>query len=263
MKTREMIKAAALEIGYQKKSGNISVAAGISFEAETSTVTALVGANGIGKSTLLRTLSGIQKPLSGTVEIGGKTLFKDRVNLSKELAVVLTDKIPSANLTVIELIALGRQPYTNWIGTLSKADRSIISYSLEATNTQELRDRKIFEISDGQLQRVMIARAVAQDTPLIILDEPTTHLDLEHKFSLMSLLRDLASDSRKCILFSTHDIELALQSCDKMLIMTNSGFASGTPASLIDSGELSRLFDNQNIEFDREKVKFVFKAFTR
>jgi len=247
-------------IGYIHKKKNIPIASGIELSLEKGKLTALIGANGIGKSTLLRTLTGIQKPLSGVVLLHGKDIASySATQLAQELSVVLTEKLPPSNLTVFELVALGRQPYTNWIGKLTSEDYDKINNAIEQTEIGHLIHKRHYEISDGQLQKVLIARALAQDTPLIILDEPTTHLDLLHKVSLFKLLKKLTHETQKCILFSTHDIDLAIELSDEIIVMTNENTIQGTPSQLIATGILNTLFGDENVVFDAGKGKFVFR----
>ena len=179
--------------------------------------------------------------------------------LAQQQSLVLTDKLPSSNLTVWELIALGRQPYTNWIGNLSDEDYSKINIAIQLTNIEHLSEKKYFEISDGQLQKVLIARALAQDTDLIILDEPTTHLDLFHKVSVFKLLQKLAHETNKCILFSTHDIDLAIQLSDEMIVMTKEKTIQDQPCNLIEKGIFDTLFKDEHIVFDKTRGKFIVK----
>jgi iron complex transport system ATP-binding protein len=222
---------------------------------------ALIGANGIGKSTLLRTLIRIQNPLSGTIMLNQKNIHElDALTLAQNLSVVLTEKLPSSNLTVWELIALGRQPYTNWIGTLTDNDIEKINQAIELTQIGHLAQKRHHEISDGQLQIVLIARALAQDTPLIILDEPTTHLDLLHKVVLFKLLKKLTKETGKCILFSTHDIDMAIQLSDEMIIMTPENTVQDQPCNLILKGSFNTLFQDESIIFDSEKGKFIING---
>ena len=249
-----------LNIGYKTKKGNNCLAQNLNLNFKLGELTALVGGNGVGKSTLLRTLTGIQPPLSGTISLNDENLKDIGVNeMARQLSLVLTESLPPSNLTVFELVALGRQPYTNWIGTLTDTDILQINTALELTQISHLADKKHFEISDGQLQKVLIARALAQDTPLIILDEPTTHLDLLNKVSLFRLLKKLAHETRKCILFSTHDIDLAIQLSDSMVIMTAAEVIQDEPCQLIQNGAFDHLFADENISFDIDKGKFIFK----
>ena len=249
-----------LSIGYQSKKGNHTIAKNLNLTFEEGKLISLVGGNGIGKSTLLRTLSGIQKPLSGTVTLNEKDIHHYApLALAQNLSLVLTEKLPLSNLTVFELIALGRQPYTNWLGKLSAEDLEKINQAISLTHIEHLLDKKHHEISDGQLQIVLIARALAQDTPLIILDEPTTHLDLFHKISVFKLLKKLSQQTHKCILFSTHDIDLAIQLSDEMIVMTESSVEQDDPCSLISKGTFDSIFKDESIFFDKEKGKFSFR----
>lgn len=246
-----------LSIGYQLKTDTKVIAKDINFEVSKGKLVALVGANGIGKSTLLRTLAKIQEPLSGEISLQNRPLHSySNGELAKEISLVLTEHVPAKNLTVFELIALGRQPYTNWIGSLSKNDHKIILNAIERTNLTELKHRKCFTLSDGQLQKVMIARALAQDTSMIILDEPTTHLDMYHKAYVLNLLKKLAHDTQKTMLFSTHEIDLAIQLCDEMIVMNNHTVFSGSPCQLIEQGVFESLFPKDLISFDAASGSF-------
>ena len=256
-----VLQATDINIGYSNKKETTVVASQVTVSLEKGKLTALIGANGIGKSTLLRTLIGIQSPLSGKVFLKEKDIHSlDNLTLAQHLSVVLTDKLPPSNLTVFELIALGRQPYTNWIGKLTEDDIAKVNEALELTQISHLADKKHYEISDGQLQIVLIARALAQDTPLIILDEPTTHLDLLHKVTLLKLLKKLTQETGKSILFSTHDIDMAIQLSDEMIIMTPESVVQDQPCNLIMKGNFNTLFQDEHIFFDAEKGKFVIKG---
>jgi iron complex transport system ATP-binding protein len=245
-------------VGYSSKKEIKTIASNINLTLKKGELIALIGANGIGKSTLLRTLIGIQPPLSGAVILNGKNILDyDSISFAQNLSIVLTEKLPPSNLTVFEIIALGRQPYTNWLGNLSDNDISKINEAMELTQITSLADKKHYEISDGQLQNVLVARALAQDTPLIILDEPTTHLDLLHKVSLFKLLKKLAKDTNKCILFSTHDIDMAIQISDEMIIMTENNVVQDQPCNFISKGNFDTLFKDEHIAFDSEKGKFI------
>ncbi|OUD31851.1 ABC transporter ATP-binding protein [Flavobacterium sp. FPG59] len=253
-----LLETSKISIGYYHKKESTVVAADVSITLKTGKLIALIGSNGIGKSTLLKTITGIQKPLSGEVLLLHKNVSSyNSLALAKNLSIVLTEKLPPSNLTVYELIALGRQPYTNWIGKLSAEDSDKINQAMQLTQISHLADKKHYEISDGQLQKVLIARALAQDTPLIILDEPTTHLDLLHKVALLKLLKKLTHETGKCILFSTHDIDMAIQMSDEMIIMTPGNVVQDEPCNLIKKGSFNTLFKDDHIVFDPEKGKFV------
>ena len=256
--SNEILITKQLAVGYSSKKRTNVIANSINLTLQKGKLITLVGANGIGKSTLLRTLTGIQKPLSGNVFLEDKNIQSlDDLTLAKNLSLVLTEKLPPSNLTVFELVALGRQPYTNWLGKLSENDLKIINEVIAITQIEELLEKKHFEVSDGQLQKVMIARALAQDTSIIILDEPTTHLDLLHKVSVFKLLKKLSQETNKCILFSTHDIDLAIQLSDEMIVMTQEKVYQDQPCNLISNGVFETLFKDEKISFDGTKGKFV------
>lgn len=258
MDNKIILQATQISIGYSDKKRNTIISSGIDLSLEKGKLIALIGANGIGKSTLLRTITGIQKTISGTVLLNGQNIHEiDALTLAQNLSVVLTEKLPPSNLTVFELIALGRQPYTNWIGKLTADDIVKVNEAMELTQISHLAAKKHYEISDGQLQKVLVARALAQDTPLIILDEPTTHLDLLHKVSLFKLLKKLTAETDKCILFSTHDIDMAIQLSDEMIIMTPETVQQDQPCNFISKGSFNTLFKDENIIFDASKGKFV------
>ncbi|MEO8235806.1 MAG: ABC transporter ATP-binding protein [Flavobacterium sp.] len=257
---KNILHTSNLSIGYRSKKEIVSIAKNLNLNFQEGKLITLIGANGIGKSTLLRTLTGIQKSLSGNVFLNNKLIESyDNQTLAQNLSVVLTEKLPPSNLTVYELVALGRQPYTNWIGKLSALDIQKATEAIQLTNIAHLSDKKHFEISDGQLQKALVARALAQDTPLIILDEPTTHLDLLHKVSLFKLLKKLTKETGKCILFSTHDIDLAIQLSDEMVVMANGSIVQNEPCNLISNGTFNTLFKDDNIIFDDQKGKFIFR----
>jgi iron complex transport system ATP-binding protein len=257
---KNILSTSNLSIGYASKKETSTIAKGLNINVQQGKLIALIGANGIGKSTLLRTLCGIQKPLSGSVLLNDTDIQNyEPLALAQHLSLVLTDKLPPSNLTVFELVALGRQPYTNWLGKLSNDDLEKVNQAMELTQIQPLSSKKHYEISDGQLQKVLIARALAQDTPLIILDEPTTHLDLLHKVSVFKLLKKLSEATNKCILFSTHDIDLAIQLSDEMIVMTEKEVVKDQPCNLISKGVFNSLFKDEQIVFDGEKGKFIVK----
>ncbi len=209
----------------------------INLELRSGDFVALVGQNGVGKSTLIRTVCGLHAPLGGEILLDETSISKYSANeLAKKIAVVLTGKPESLNLSVIELIALGRHPHTGWLGVLNNADKKIIERALSQMEINYIATKKLFELSDGQLQKVMIARALAQDTDLIILDEPTSHLDLKNKIEVLELLNKI-SKSGKGILISTHEIQLAAQVCNQCWCVDFSKpLLKGPPLEMIDSG---------------------------
>lgn len=255
-----VLKTENLSIGYTSKKEQSVIASNINVELHQGELVGLIGANGIGKSTLLRTLTNVQPKLSGDIFINNQNLNTySNLNLAKALSLVLTDSLPSKNFNVFELVALGRQPYTNWLGNLSSNDVETVNKALAQINIEDLKQKKCFELSDGQLQKVMIARALAQDTDLIILDEPTTHLDMYHKAYILKLLQKLAKDTNKTILFSSHEIDLAIQLCDKLIVMNTENVVSDEPCNLITKGTFNTLFPKDLIGFDDKTGSFRVK----
>ncbi|TYB77418.1 ABC transporter ATP-binding protein [Bizionia gelidisalsuginis] len=255
-----ILKTEDLSIGYRSKKTETSIASGINLTLNKGELIGLVGGNGIGKSTLLRTLTNVQPALKGSVLLHGKTIESyDNLTLAKVLSIVLTETIASKNLSVFELIALGRQPYTNWVGTLTTADANAINAAISQTNLESLKHKKCYELSDGQLQKVMIARALAQDTDLIILDEPTTHLDMYHKAYILKWLKKLVEQTGKTILFSSHEIDLAIQLCDRLIVMKTDSIVCDAPCNLISQGVFNNLFPDDLIVFDTATGSFKVK----
>lgn len=258
--TAPLLKASRLSIGYKKGTKEEKVLAGpLELEMYAGQLICLLGPNGAGKSTLIRTLAGLQPVMSGTVETGGKNMAKLKPpERAKHLSMVLTGRVQSGNLTVYSIIALGRFPYTNWLGTLQQADREIIQWAMQVTDTTSFTNRKLIELSDGESQKVMLARALAQNTPVIILDEPTAHLDLPNRITLMHLLHQLAKTTGKSILLSTHDLDLALQSADQVWLMRNDGvFTKGAPEDIVLNGTFEAAFHKEGFAFDKSSGTFV------
>ena len=258
--TAPLLKASRLSIGYKKGTKEEKTLAGpLELEIHPGQLICLLGQNGAGKSTLIRTLAGLQPLLSGTVETAGKNIAKLKPpERAKQLSMVLTDRVPSGNLTVYSIIALGRFPYTNWLGTLQPKDREIVQWAMQITDTTSFANRKLIELSDGESQKVMLARALAQDTPVIILDEPTAHLDLPNRITLMRLLHQLARSTGKGILLSTHDLDLALQTADEVWLLGNDGdFTKGAPEDIVLNGTFEAAFHKEGFTFDKSSGTFV------
>ncbi len=255
-----ILKTTSLKIGYISKKKQISIASNINIEINQPKLICLVGKNGIGKSTLLRTLSKVQPKLDGEINIRNKNLDVCTSNeLSKVMSLVLTEKLPDSNLTVFELIALGRQPYTNWVGSLTQTDIDKVKESMQLTNIEALANKKYYELSDGQLQKVLISRALAQDTDIIILDEPTAHLDVQHKMETFVLLKKMVDELDKTIIISTHEIHLAIQSANELWLMIEGDIICGNPKELIKNNSIKKIFSSDKIEFDIEKQQFMLK----
>lgn len=222
---------------------------------------ALLGPNGSGKSTLMKTLSGLQKPLSGDVQIANKKLFGLKAkDLACLISLVLTERIEVINLKVWDVVSVGRYPYMGFMGTPSHKDKEIIFQSLADCGLSDFQNRLFSELSDGEKQKVMIARALAQDTPLIILDEPTAHLDLPNRIDLMRMLYTLSKKTSKSILISTHELDLAMQWADTIWLMDSFGNINvGCFEDLVLNKKFSSVFDSAYASFDLRKGIFQMK----
>lgn len=235
-----VIKTAHLNVGYSNK----TVISDIDLNALKGEVVCLLGPNGAGKSTILKTLSGLLAPLSGTAELDGEGINGiDKKSLSRRLSLVLTDGSVPAMTTVFDLVSMGRAPYTNFMGQLSDNDRRIIDAALAETGISGLRDRYVSELSDGEKQKAMIARAIVQEPRVIILDEPTGHLDIGYKVEVIRLLQKLSAEKQMTCILSLHDIDLALKGC-KTIMLVNDGKISdmGAPEEIIKSGTFTELY---------------------
>ena len=256
MTEQETIRLSQLSIGYKTRSGTKTVAAGMTATIRAAELTCLLGANGAGKSTLLRTLSAFQPKLAGEVFIAGREISQyTSKELSRTIGVVLTEKPDVRDMTVSDLVGLGRSPYTGFFGALTASDRHMVSQAISQVGIEPLSRRMVHTLSDGERQKVMIAKALAQQTPIIILDEPTAFLDFPSKVETMLLLRRICRETGKTIFLSTHDLELALQTADSLWLMDREhGLSIGTPQQLAQQGALSRLVERRGIHFDRETL---------
>ena len=248
------IRLRDLSIGYPDKHNTKRVAEHLNASIHSGELTCLLGTNGVGKSTLLRTLSAFQPPLGGTIDLLDRPLstYDDR-QLATVIGVVLTEKSDIRNMTVEELVGLGRSPYTGFWGTLKESDRKIVHEAIARVRIEPLTQRMVHTLSDGERQKVMIAKALAQETPIIFLDEPTAFLDFPSKVEVMQLLHNLTHTLQKTVFMSTHDLELALQIADKIWLMDRTnGIAIGTPEDLSLEGKLSSFFSRKGITYDTE-----------
>lgn len=248
-----------LKIGYKGR-GTVTkvVAENINVALQAGELVCLLGPNGSGKSTLIKTLAGMQPSLGGTVSLFGEELAgltpKD---IARKLSTVLTDRITIGNLDVFTLVSFGRSPYTGWLGRLQNNDEEVVQWAIEATGLQPLVHRDISTLSDGERQKAMIARALAQDTDLILLDEPTAHLDLPNRVEIMRLLRKLARETGKGILLSTHELDLALKAGDICwLINNNKQLFTGVSEDLVLDGTFEAVFRRDSFDFDRATGSF-------
>lgn len=267
-----------LSIGYTQKGNEKVVAQGLNAAINSGELTCLLGCNGVGKSTLLRTLSAFQPALGGEISLVNYecrmpdsddslrplTSYTDK-ELSRLIGIVLTEKPDVRNMTTEDLVGMGRSPYTGFWGTLTANDRQIVSEAISMVGIESLRGRMIHTLSDGERQKVMIAKALAQQTPIIYLDEPTAFLDYPSKVEIMQLLRCLAHQEQKTIFLSTHDVELALQLADCLWLMEcvphsdlqvrePNQLSVGTPRQLADNGALSRFVERDGIVFERDSL---------
>lgn len=252
--SNETIRLQNLNIGYNNKSNVYIVAKDINAVIYSSELTCLIGSNGVGKSTLLRTMAAFQPKLDGDIFIKDRKI-EDYTNkeLAKNIGVVLTENPNLNNMTVFELVGLGRSPYTGFWGSLSNKDKDIVNDSIGMVGIENLKDRMIQTLSDGERQKVMLAKALAQQTPVIFLDEPTAFLDFPSKVEVMRLLHRLTRETNKTIFFSTHDIEMALQISDTVWLMDKKdGLNIGKPKELAANGSLSRHIERKGICFDKE-----------
>lgn len=250
-----------LTTGYKSKKRRQHISESLQLSIQRGELVALLGPNGCGKSTLLRTIAALQKPIAGSVFIDKQDILKLR---SKEkarlLSLVLTENINSANLIVQDLVGVGRYPHTGAMGVLTPKDKQVIRESLEECGVAHYAECMYAELSDGEKQRVMIARALAQDTPLMMLDEPTAHLDLPNRVELMKMLRDLTKETQKAVLLSSHELDLALQWCDTIWLMNKFGEVTiGTPEDLVLNGTFSTIFGNKSFFFDMNTASFKMK----
>ena len=258
MMRQDTIHINDLSIGYRTKNDTKLVASHIQARIYSGELTCLLGANGVGKSTLLRTLSAFQQKLGGEIAVLGRDMdsYSDK-ELSTTIGVVLTEKCDIRNMSVRELVEMGRSPYTGFWGTLSKEDKTVVDKSIALVGIPHLAHRMVHTLSDGERQKVMIAKALAQETPVIYLDEPTAFLDFPSKVEMMQLLHQLSRQTDKTIFLSTHDLELALQIADKIWLMDKvNGVTIGTPEDLSLNGSLSNFFARKGIAFDLETGLF-------
>lgn len=218
---------------------------------ECGRMTALLGRNGTGKSTLLRAIASLGEVQGGVIEIGGRDLCDlSNAELARMVAFVNTERVSVEAMTAYDLVAVGRSPYTDWSGRLRSSDHEAIERSIRIAGVEHLADRYVDTLSDGECQRVMIAKALAQDTPAILLDEPTSYLDMPNRYELCTLLGRLAHDEGKCVLFSTHELDIALTLSDNIALVDTPQLLYMPTREMIASGSIERLFDSPYIRFD-------------
>lgn len=242
-----MIALHDFSIGY----GERTLLREVETTIEKGELTALIGRNGTGKSTLLRAIAGLNRRYAGEILLGGRNIAGMKApEMARTLAFVTTGRPRIANLRCGDVVAIGRAPYTNWIGRMQETDREIVMRSLASVGMEAYADRTMDKMSDGECQRIMIARALAQSTPVILLDEPTSFLDLPNRYELCTLLARLAHDERKCILFSTHELDIALSLADRIALIDPPGLHCLPTPGMLRSGHIERLFSNAAGHFD-------------
>jgi iron complex transport system ATP-binding protein len=256
----ELCTVENLTIGYRlARRPTHVVARGLQLTLTSGELTCLLGPNGSGKSTLLRTMAGMQSPIEGRILFRGRELrsYSQR-SLSRFLSVVLTDRVDVGFLSSYALVALGRHPYTGWSGRITPEDDGRVRWALDVVDAGPLLDRYVTELSDGERQKIMIARALAQEPRLMLLDEPTAFLDVPRRVEIMQLLKKLARETEKSIFLSTHDLELALRSADRICLLSMEGrLQTGVPEDLVLRGAFEETFHSEGVRFDREWGHFT------
>jgi iron complex transport system ATP-binding protein len=248
-----------LSIGYKGKNNSDNILhSNLNLKLLPGEFTCLLGPNGSGKSTLMKTFAGFHKSLNGTIYLDNTEIqnFREK-DLARLISVVLTDKTNVGNMTIFELVSMGRHPYTGFFGNLTQSDLKKVYESIEAVGLRNMKHKRVNEVSDGESQKAMIAKALSQETPIILLDEPTAYLDLPSRIEIMQLLHTLSSETQKAILLSTHDLEQALRFADKIwLLGTENRVKSGMPEDLILSNEFKSFFERKGIRFDNDTGTF-------
>ena len=252
-----MIQLKDLTLGY----GRRILLDNVSARIPEGQLVALLGRNGTGKSTLLRAMMGLEKPQSGEIILQEKNVASLKPErLARNISFVTTDKVRIANLRCEDVVALGRAPYTNWLRQLQGEDLKRVDNAMRLVGMSGYADKTMDKMSDGECQRIMIARALAQDTPVILLDEPTAFLDLPNRYELCLLLKKLAQEEGKCILFSTHDLDIALSLCDSIMLIDNPYMYTLPTSEMITSGHIERLFRNESVTFDAQEMRVRIKS---
>lgn len=261
MKNKLHIEIEQLAIGYQYGKTTKLVAEKLNAVIRTGELTCLLGANGSGKSTLMRTLCGFQPFFNGEIKLMGQSIHQlDEKELAQFVSVVLTDRVVVANATVNELVAYGRSPYTGLLGRMKTNDRQIVDKAISQCGIAHKKHDLLSTLSDGERQKAFIAKALAQDTPIVILDEPTAFLDLPARVEIIQLLREITSNSGKAVLLSTHDLDLALQMADRLWLLQAGGpLITGSPEDLLLTNAFQPLFEKKGIEFDNRTGLFRVK----
>lgn len=261
----DILNTDSLVVGYNAGTKNeMCLMAPLNLSVRQGEMLALLGPNGAGKSTLLKTLARLHPPVQGNIILSGRKLEQyHSTELAREISFVFTGTASVYNMSVFELVSLGRFPHTNWLGRLDKTDRMIVKRSVDSVGLSHYSGKKIGELSDGEKQRAMIARALAQDTALILLDEPTAFLDLPNRYELIYLLRRLSAENNKSVIFSSHDIHIAIREVDKVWLADESGIVQGAPEDLAVQGAFDNLFAGSELSFDPGEGIFTYPVRTK
>jgi iron complex transport system ATP-binding protein len=255
--TEKILSFNRLEIGFVSGKNRQILLPPLNGAAREGELVAVIGKNGVGKSTLLRTIAGLQAMINGELSVDGKNIKEySRIHLSEKVGYISTEIVKVSNMRVFDLVSLGRYPYTNWIGRISNSDFAMITESLEKTGMRDFSDRPVNELSDGERQRAMIAMVLAQDAGIMVMDEPTAFLDISSKFEIIHLMRELTAGKNKTIIFSTHDLSIALSQSDKVWVLKENGLIEGAPEDLMLKGTFNTLFNDSKVKFNTSDGSF-------
>jgi len=255
----KILSLESLKIGYTTGKQSKLLLPPLTASANEGELIALIGRNGIGKSTMLRTLAGLQTALGGDIFYDDKNIANfSRMDLAQKVGYISTEIVKVTNMTVYDLVALGRFPHTNWIGKIDENNDKVIMNAIENTGMSDLKSRFVSELSDGERQRAMIARILAQDTGIMIMDEPTAFLDIGSKYEILHLMHVLSRERNKTIIFSTHDLSIAISQSDKIWLLTDASMREGAPEDLMIDGAFDHLFESSQVKFNSENGTFSF-----
>ena len=256
---KDILTFNSLKIGYTSGKHENVLLPPLKANARRGDLIALIGRNGIGKSTLLKTLAGLQPNLGGEIKYNGKNIRDySRIELAQKVGYISTEIVKVSNMSVYDLVSLGRFPHTNWIGKIDKKNHEIIMDSIEKTGLKPLINRFVSEISDGERQRAMIARIFAQDTGIMVMDEPTAFLDIGSKYEILHLMHNLSQQNDKTIIFSTHDLNMAMSQSDKIWLLLDNELIEGAPEDLMMKGAFDHIFDSSHVQFNSDHGTFSF-----
>jgi iron complex transport system ATP-binding protein len=261
---KEILSLDSLKIGYFSGKNENVLLPPLNASADSGELIAVIGRNGIGKSTLLRTLTGLQQPLGGEIYYSGKNIREySRMELAHKVGYISTEIVRVNNMSVYDMVALGRFPHTNWIGKIEMTDHEKIMDAIEMTSMKRYCRKFVSELSDGERQKVMIARILAQDTGIMIMDEPTAFLDIAAKYEILHLLHLLSGSNNKTIIFSTHDLQMAISQSDKIWLILDDRLIEGAPEDLMIAGAFDHLFDSSIVVFNSDNGTFSFRSENR